>query len=79
MMPIASISPRFADYRGHVDELVSAALGAADADGGRPMLTGFLRRLDELLVGTAEALDTEHFSHQMPQRTVFTPNNPRVR
>ena len=34
MMPIASNSPRFADYRRHVDELVGAALGAAEAVGG---------------------------------------------
>lgn len=73
--PAEALAEEAADLVRRVD---TAALGAADADGGRPMLTGFLRRLDELLVGTAEALDTEHFSHQMPQRTVFTPNNPRV-
>ena len=53
-------------------------LGAIHADGGRPALNAFLGRLDELLIRAADALDAEHFSHQMPQRTVFTPNNPRV-
>lgn len=56
----------------------TTALGASGADGGRPALTDFLQRLDDLLIGTADALDAEHFSHQMPQRTVFTPNNPRI-
>ena len=60
MMPIASISPRFADYRGHVDELVSAALGAADPEAA---VGRFLRREGRTLwvgrVAEAEAIDLE--------------------
>ncbi len=73
--PAEALSEEAADLVRRADTF---ELGAIDADGGRPALNAFLRRLDELLIRAADALDAEHFSHQMPQRTVFTPNNPRV-
>lgn len=60
--------------------LVAAAdttlLGAVDAAGRRGALVTFFDEVTALLGRTAEALDAEHFSHQLPQRTVFTPNDP---
>lgn len=61
MMPIASISPRFADYRRHVDELVGATVAAADPEAA---VGRFLRREGRTLwVGhgpEAEAIDLDH-------------------
>ena len=57
----------------------TAALSAVVGDGLRLVLAGFLDRVDDLLGRAADALDAEHFSHQMPQRTVFTPNDPGIR
>ena len=54
----------------------TAALAAVDDDGRRGALVVFLDELISRLERVAEALDAEHFSHQLPQRTVFTPNDP---
>ena len=60
MMPDALVWPRFADYRQHVDELVSAAVTAADPQAA---VAAFLRREGRTLwVGRgaeAEALDLD--------------------
>jgi uncharacterized circularly permuted ATP-grasp superfamily protein/uncharacterized alpha-E superfamily protein len=52
-------------------------LGTTDPDGGRPALSQFLAELSGVLATVAQAVDEDHFSHQVPQRSVFTPNNPR--
>ena len=54
----------------------TAALAAVDESGRRVALVVFLDEVRSLLEQVADALDTEHFSHQLPQRTVFTPNDP---
>lgn len=60
MMPELSVSPRFADYRRHMDDLVSAAVAAADPQAA---VSGYLRREGRTLwVGRgadAEPLDLD--------------------
>ena len=52
MTPSIPVQPRFADYRRHVDELVSATIAAADAEAA---VRNVLRREDErLLIGRGE-------------------------
>ncbi|MBL8774527.1 MAG: circularly permuted type 2 ATP-grasp protein [Acidimicrobiales bacterium] len=74
--PVETLTEAAADLVRVAD---TAALSELDDAGRRPSLIAFLERLDDLLVRSAEALDVEHFSHQMPQRTVFMPNDPGVR
>ena len=60
MMPASVISPHFADYRRHVDELVSATVAAADPEAA---VGRYLRREGRTLwVGRgaeAEAIDLD--------------------
>ena len=74
--PVEALTETVADLVRGVD---TGALSAIDDHGRRPTLIAFLERLDDLLVRAADALDGEHFSHQMPQHTVFMPNDPGVR
>ncbi|MCB1018230.1 MAG: circularly permuted type 2 ATP-grasp protein [Acidimicrobiales bacterium] len=65
---------------GDAAELVAAAdtsdLGHLDDGGRRGRLAAFLDDLDDHLHRAADAIDAEHFTHQVPQRSVFTPNDP---
>lgn len=70
---VAADATRLCAVVGAADTTV---LGAVDGTGRREALLRFLDEVVGLLERVALGLDDEHFSHQLPQRTVFTPNDP---
>lgn len=72
----AGVAVKTTRLRALVTTADTAALAAVDESGRRAALVVFLDEVRSLLEQVADALDTEHFSHQLPQRTVFTPNDP---
>lgn len=74
--PSTAVAGNVTRLRALVAAADTAALAAVDDDGRRGALVVFLDELISRLERVAEALDAEHFSHQLPQRTVFTPNDP---
>ncbi|HEV8296753.1 MAG TPA: circularly permuted type 2 ATP-grasp protein [Acidimicrobiales bacterium] len=79
-LPAADRHGRLSDAARHALEASTAlrvadtgALAATAADGSRPALDAFLAHTIELLCRTADAIDTAHFTHQLPQRTMVGP------
>jgi hypothetical protein len=57
----------------------TAVLSRTDDHRRRAQLHTFLITLVQELTRTAAALDAEHFIHQLPQQTVFSPNDAGLR
>ena len=78
-MPRLDRGPRLSDPQRLVLE-TSTALGLADslllarphADGTRRELDDFLTNILELLSRTADAIDSDHFVHPLPQHSLVS-------